>query len=973
MRSGQSRTNFKTREIDGWSFTLMPADGFFADSHPGLPIQISKTSFPGPSEIFESMSSSGALSTHSDPFHILAGIIYLFSNNLHGKADDKFVNQLFNSLTRMSRDLVFGIFKSNELSIRAAWENLIEIATEHRVRSGIQLLATIGLLIQPVWIDDKRDKVLFAAVLIGDTYLVSQLLDRWHSWNPWSHTDPTYFGAAASWGAIDCAKLLLEKCDPNATYVTESRFFSRQPLSIFILFLGEFAMEFVKKRRRSGSHLFESMTAYYEIFCLFVDAGADVDKPFPSHTFGVDQFGWDTTCLDICFYLGGAAFERASTCSRLWNSEITRAGVCNALLKGQNDLAGYLESRPAPPTMTTSQCLRTILIEQFHMSGENPFQKPKMVSYAGRSVTDSLLITNGFRKARALLHYGISMRALYKWNPNICQVLLLQCATRDALGGDLAYLLEQSIKAGADITPAAYSACIRETGLSFLRILISLDINFQANAPAALLSAASRSNFEAVSFLLGNGADINSELDWFDFRARRLQSYAITVLSHLMLRMEPWFTTPDIAKAQRMWEMFVAHGAELRARRGQATCYQLLQAIIESGSTFQRQAFQFVLNTDHGISQFPTSKWVNLFELAVTKPEIDFVIVKTLFQHCGSISKPFLAQAILGGCDLEFFNDLLDAGQDVNEYSGDISPLQAACFRLDIDMATRLLERGAEINSPTEIELRTPRFQLALLQRPKLPSEMDGATRPAMTALQLACLCTPRTQEMRKRQQHLVKLLVNHGANINARAHNAYSSTALQLLCSKRYIDQSAAPHFRGLIEFFIENGADVNISPAFYGCTALQHCARRGDIEQLVILVENGADPNAHPSLPQHRCHKLPRWKSALDFAAGNGLLDMTQYLLNIEALSVIPGETGYQGALDAAIEASHDAVAEVIRNHADKLAQDSPQDPRILSRRMELVKAHTDAVDRKKAAYAPVEVKRGYEAKRKRWGYES
>jgi hypothetical protein len=47
-----------------------------------------------------------------------------------------------------------------------------------------------------------------------------------------------------------------------------------------------------------------------------------------------------------------------------------------------------------------------------------------------------------------------------------------------------------------------------------------------------------------------------------------------------------------------------------------------------------------------------------------------------------------------------------------------------------------------------------------------------------------------------------------------------------------------------------------------------------------------------------------------------------MTQYLLNVGALSGNPGATGFQGAIDGSVERSHHAVAEAIRRHVVKLS---------------------------------------------------
>jgi ankyrin repeat protein len=931
MRGGTSQLTVKTREVNGWSFDLMPADGFFEHSRLGLPVLISNTSFPAISGVYQSISSSGDLSTHFDPFHILAEVVYLFSNNLHGEPSREFACQLFDNLSRrVPRGLLLSIFKRNELSIRAVWESLFTIAWDHKIK--------IGLRLQPDWMDDRRHEVLFAAVLIGDSSTVARLLDKWRSWNPRIHANPTCFGAAASCGAIDCAKLLLENCDPNAKMDPEGLLSTDKLKTIFSSFLFDFGKALSGIDRSTQLHDSESPTAYSEILTLFVEAGADVDTPYPSPVFGNFYFGWDMTCLDICLYLPGSVLESILPSSRRWNSEITRAGIGHALLQGQSSLAEYLDSRPAPSGMKTSECLRILLIEHLEAFEQGIFGG---FALRGRRELNSSQRAEIFVRARALLEYGVSMRSWHRWNPTSCLNLVLKSATGDGIEGDLSYLLEQSLNSGADIEPSTYTNSIKKKGTSVLKILMSVDIDFQANGGEALLRAAREGNFEAISLLLDEGVDINREV------------YSMgTILSPLLIRRTD-DAGRDFGMMRRVWEIFVRNGAELRLRRGQATSYQLLRAIIYSKWEAQVQAFQFVMSSDRSIEQLPASKWANLFELAAAESECDIAIIKPLFQRCGSISQPFLAQAVRNGCDLAFMNELLDAGQDVNGYSGGYSPLQAACACLNVDMVIQLLERHADINLPIQHEAQPWGFPHASRQDPLTWYELvpsGDLTCPGMTALQLACGFGSGTRELRKRQEDLVKLLVHHGADINAKPDRNDIPTALQLLCAKEYTDPSEAQHVRGLIHFLIDNGADVNLAPALGACSALQVCAYRGDIERAMILVQHCADPNLHPVPMRRSIDGAVFLHSALDLAAGAGRLDMTQYLLNIDAFSGTPGETGYQGALDGAWEKFNHAVAEVIRNHIEKLDQDFKQDPQIRSRHMELLKEHENALNQRK-----------------------
>ncbi|ROV98689.1 hypothetical protein VMCG_06778 [Cytospora schulzeri] len=98
---------------------------------------------------------------------------------------------------------------------------------------------------------------------------------------------------------------------------------------------------------------------------------------------------------------------------------------------------------------------------------------------------------------------------------------------------------------------------------------------------------------------------------------------------------------------------------------------------------------------------------------------------------------------------------------------------------------------------------------------------------------------------------------------------------------------------------------------------TPLQMAARQGALETAVLLLRCGADVNAPASIGNRERRES---YSALDEAAGAGRLDMAKLLLNVDALSHVQGDTGYDGAIRFAEEQSHFAVAELIRQHADE-----------------------------------------------------
>ncbi|KAI0103971.1 hypothetical protein GGR51DRAFT_523061 [Nemania sp. FL0031] len=155
---------------------------------------------------------------------------------------------------------------------------------------------------------------------------------------------------------------------------------------------------------------------------------------------------------------------------------------------------------------------------------------------------------------------------------------------------------------------------------------------------------------------------------------------------------------------------------------------------------------------------------------------------------------------------------------------------------------------------------------------------------------------------------HLVRFLIQKGADVNKPAKGRYGRTALQAACDV----------YRGsinvdLVKLLISNDADVNAPPApVGGITALEGAAMAGSFEVALLLLENGADINAP--------HGETDESSALDRAVSSHHLDMVQFLLDLGALSHDRGESGYREAIRIAKEEENSAIANMIRRYALK-----------------------------------------------------
>lgn len=920
MRNGGRQIAINYQEIDGWALSLMPADGFFGHVPSGLPVLISDTRYPTINDVEDSISSSRTIAINFDPFKLLAQAVYLFSNRLE-MTDDTVLELLDTLAHRVRPSIVFGIFKSSSASIRATWEVLLRIGMRHRhkARNGLRLLVNVAVRCQPRWVDETHD-LIFAALSSGDIGLVQHLLDKGQ--NPAYCSlegmpfEQTGYSVAAASGATDCAQLLIKYCHPNNVIAAPSRTMSS--VSIFSAFL----QDLLYKMASDDVHVSRNLSAYLETLgsMLDVDVNVDTANMIQSHELHNELINsakswrayaveWRISCLDFSFYWVQSIFDILLPYSHRSRVELTRSGICMAALHGQDRLAGYLELHSPPPAMTAERCLEITLADQFS---------------PGRYIYFKPLATQRIRTARVLVEYGVRIREQDEDHNKFLRNVVMT-AVRAGIQEDLTFLLDHLLSAGARISGGALAQSIEGTGTDVLELLIQRGADVASNGQRALLEAAIINNYDAVSLLLKMGVDINSEFtppqSWFPS----------TALARLMTDTIPRRGS-DCQTSIKMWRFFVDNGAKLRLGSTDTNCYELLVSIFTIGGNSTWEAFNFLLQFEGELDELSPLQWSELIIDSLSPRRVwpDWRIVEALIQRCkryGPTLQPNLSMLILHNCPAQIVMDLIAAGQSINGYWKGYTPLQAAALRLNYEMASHLLRLGADIN--------------------RLNTTLGG------TPLQLACLCSPCAEEM-GRQKHMVKLLVAHGADVNAPAHGRDGRTALQSICLYSTRTQDAADHSRWLILFLLERGANGNAVPGLMGETALHLCVGRGDLDMATILVQHGVDLNGVPT--RHIDLSMPclySWFSVLDTAAYYGRLDMTQYLLNAGALSATPGTSGFQGAIDHAVYRVHHAVAEVIREHVEKVTILRGENPDMALAHQRCVERHTLAVQARKAEY--------------------
>jgi len=265
---------------------------------------------------------------------------------------------------------------------------------------------------------------------------------------------------------------------------------------------------------------------------------------------------------------------------------------------------------------------------------------------------------------------------------------------------------------------------------------------------------------------------------------------------------------------------------------------------------------------------------------------------------------------------IERVHKLLAAGARVNEYyPADTGPddvwvanaLPLAAERGNIRMVQLLLEAGAvidasaiDLNGEGDIDELGTTALLSAIRKGKdelvnilinAGANVNARPQPfgGWTALQAAA---------KRGNIELVQFLLEAGAELNAPAHTDRGRTALQAAATEGHIE---------IVRLLLEARVDVNAPAAeSRGVTALQGAAIQGQVTIALMLIKAGADPNAPSAKFDGR--------TALEGAAENGRLDMVQLLLNAKA--DIGGSDGKNAerARDLALNNGHAVVARLL-----------------------------------------------------------
>lgn len=776
--------------------------------------------------------------------------MYLLSNDLHDSRDGDKGLEVFCSILERDPRQTIKLLHLRLPSIRIAWRPLLLYSSRSHRRDTFRLLVDIG--IRNNWLTSQPVDgwLLSCAVKMNckDTLMDLVTYGRTFGSGWWTQRFSAIIDAIRN-GNEECAQLLLEHCDFRAW----TRWALRQEKVIMIMFR-EFLNE-IDMQNNGDMRALE----------FFLKTGANVDEPlrWAGMESSIKRYygneindGLRVTILDYSFYFNRPLYEKLAPYSNVSPSTISRTGILLALKSGTLALQDYLAER----VVATPSCnwkhvqvyLELILAEQFMLQAEENVLSSMWHYHSGptRSYREIDLDT-----VRNLVQYGVDL-TLSSINVGIQDLLyaVLHQLSRHCTDDGLE-LISMLVANGASTRGLHLRNAVEDHGINALKCLALIVEDFPAKSVLALAEAARKNNFEAVKFLLHAGVDPSSFVPGGDLEDKNMKdsSYSVQAIAAACAE-------KGKSSSCDMIKFLAEHGAGLVVTLNDSSPFDFIHHLLRYSCSDTFRKVKYVIQVMRECQMFS-------------------VLPSFLLESCVSPPSTTSPQASRGEewkGRLEMFEYLLSQGASVKPGSCLAALIYAGGRE---ELVEKVVRFGADLNAYFQ-----PQGHLEK--------------------------CTPLQAAARNGNEHLVRLLLGAGSNVNSRACGSSSQTALQAICSWDTATEQEYERKMRICQLLISHGADTNAAPArISGWTALQFAAMAGHIEIAALLLRNGALVNAPCGT---------RARIALDSAVSLRRLDMVKFLINANALSSFRGTTGYDGAIELADNQVNSVIADLLREHA-------------------------------------------------------
>ncbi len=194
---------------------------------------------------------------------------------------------------------------------------------------------------------------------------------------------------------------------------------------------------------------------------------------------------------------------------------------------------------------------------------------------------------------------------------------------------------------------------------------------------------------------------------------------------------------------------------------------------------------------------------------------------------------------------------------------------------------TRIIREEEEIIREREKKMLTMQLLLELGASPEIQDEENH------TVLHWAAY---------EGEVDVVKLLLDHGADIEAQTHEYDTPLSLATFHTSSVDDEQKRKNHISIIKMLLEHGAHVNVQEKNYGFSPLYHAVSRGDVLIAQMLLDHGADVDIRDRLPVERPEEFG--EPLLCRAARNGDLEVVRLLLQHGADPMVRTEKGLTSA---------------------------------------------------------------------------